>query len=283
MLNALTIDVEEHFQVSAFAASVRREEWDRLPSRVEASTRLLYDLLERRGVRATFFFLGWIAERHPDLVREAARRGHEIASHGHDHRLVYDLSPDEFRADLRRARTAIEQAGGVPVAGYRAPSFSITRRSLWAFRTLAEEGYGFDSSVYPIVHDRYGMPGSERGLHWVEGGRLVEAPLTTVKLGPLVLPCAGGGYYRLLPYRITRAAIRRVNRREGRPAIVYLHPWEFDPDQPRFPAGLLRNARHHVGIRRSAARLERLLGELPFGTLGEVVRRWRDGERRSAA
>lgn len=276
MLNALTIDVEEYFQVSAFAGHVRREDWDRFPSRVEHSMHLLFELLDRNDVKATFFFLGWIAERHPSLPREAAGRGHEVASHGYDHKLVYDMSPEEFRSDLDRAAEAIEKAAGTPVRAYRAPSFSITRRNLWAFTTLADAGYDYDSSVYPIVHDRYGMPGWERGLHELEEGRLTEAPATTVKLGPTVLPCGGGGYFRLYPYRLTRAALRYVNRREGRPAIVYLHPWEFDPEQPRIEAGALTRFRHYNGIRRSAGRLERLLGDLKFGTLRQVVEAWRE-------
>jgi polysaccharide deacetylase family protein (PEP-CTERM system associated) len=283
MLNALTIDVEEYFQVSAFEDRISRDAWDSLPSRVEASTRLLYDVLESRGVHGTFFFLGWIAERHPSLVREAAERGHEIACHGYDHRLVYDLTPERFAADLRRAREAIEQAAGARVRAYRAPSFSITRRNLWAFDALADEGFEVDSSVFPVVHDRYGMPGWERGLHTVADGRLIEAPLTTVKLGPLVLPCAGGGYYRLYPYTLTRGAIRQVNRRERRPAIVYLHPWEFDPDQPRMGGSLLKRWRHYNGIGRSRRRLERLLDDLPFGRLADVVGSWRRDQGRSAA
>lgn len=281
MLNALTVDVEEYFQVAAFSGHVRRQDWGQYPSRVGASTRFLLDLLDQSGVRATFFFLGWVAERHPHLVRETVSRGHEVGSHGYDHQLIYDMRPEEFRRDIERSKRVVEETAGLPVHGYRAPAFSITPRSLWAFEILAEGGYSFDSSVFPVSHDRYGIPGWERGLHFVANRRLVEAPPTTVRLGPLVLPCAGGGYFRLYPYGLTRAAIRRVNHCERRPAIVYLHPWEFDPEQPRLRGSSLSRFRHYVGLPGNAARLRRLLADFAFAPLGQVVERWRCSQQES--
>jgi len=275
VLNALTIDVEEYFQVAGFAGNVSRDDWARFPSRVETATRGLLDILAEHGVRATFFFLGWIAERHPGLVREVASRGHEIASHGYDHQLIYDMTPRDFDEDVRRAKQLIEDASGMRVRGYRAPSFSITPRSLWAFEIISGAGHEFSSSVYPVYHDRYGMPGWPRGLHDIKGCGLVEAPPTTVSFGPLVLPCAGGGYFRLYPYRLTRAALRRVNGQEGRAGVVYLHPWELDPDQPRLRGPYVSRLRHYLGLRRTAPRLRRLLSDFRFAPLGEVIAEWR--------
>lgn len=272
MLNALTIDVEDYFHVSAFEDVVPADRWDEYERRVRPNTERLLDLFDAAGVRATFFVLGWVAEREPALIRRIAAAGHEVASHGYAHRLVYDQSPDAFREDLRRARHAIEQAAGVRVLGYRAPSFSITPRSLWAFEVLAEEGYAYDASVFPIRHDRYGLPGAPRHPHRVPGRTLAEAPGSTVVVGPLTMPVAGGGYFRLCPYWMTRWAVRRLNERERQPAIVYLHPWEIDPGQPRIPAKLVSRLRHYQNLARTEPRLRRLLAEFSFAPLAEVLR-----------
>jgi polysaccharide deacetylase family protein (PEP-CTERM system associated) len=274
VLNALTVDVEDYFQVSAFDGIVPRSHWDRFERRVVANTRRLLDLFDESGVRATFFVLGWISEREPDLVRAIAARGHELGSHGYGHRLLYEQTPAVFAEDLHRAKQTIEDAAGQAVIGYRAPSFSITPSSQWALDVLAEQGYAYDASVYPIHHDRYGLPGAARHPYIEHrlGRRIVEAPGTTVQIGRLVLPAAGGGYFRLYPYALTRWAIQRVNTRDAQPAIVYVHPWEVDPDQPRIAVGLATRLRHYVNLRRTEPRLRRLLADFPFASLADVLR-----------
>jgi polysaccharide deacetylase family protein (PEP-CTERM system associated) len=273
IVNALTIDVEDYFQVSAFDAVVTRESWGDRESRVVANTDRILDLLAAHDVKGTFFVLGWVADRFPALVRRIADQGHEVASHSYWHRLVYDLTPDQFREDVRLAKRAIEDAAGAAVHGYRAPSFSITARSLWALDVLAEEGHSYDASTFPIRHDRYGIPGGPRHPYRVRcgGGALIEAPASTTQLAGLTLPIAGGGYFRLLPYAWTRRGIERVNRDEGQPAIFYLHPWEVDPGQPRLPAGRLTRFRHYFNLHRTASRLEELLRQFPFGRLGDIL------------
>lgn len=273
ILNALTIDVEDYFQVSAFETIVPRAAWNRYDSRVERATQRLLDLLERRDVRATFFVLGWIADRMPALVRRIADAGHEVGSHSYDHRLVYELTPDEFLTDLRQAGRAIEDATGLPVRAYRAPSFSLTARSQWAFDVLIEEGYACDSSVFPIHHDRYGLVGAPRHAHLVRraGGAIWEVPPSTIQIAGLTLPVAGGGYFRLYPFEWTRLAIERLNTQEERPAVVYLHPWELDPDQPRLTAPGLARFRHYVNLDKTESRLERLLATFRFGPLGRML------------
>jgi polysaccharide deacetylase family protein (PEP-CTERM system associated) len=273
VLNAMTIDVEDYFHVSAFAGIVSPSDWDRYESRVCMNTERLLDVLERAGVHATFFVLGWVAERFPKLVRRIHDAGHELASHSYDHGLVYDKSPDAFRADLRRAKAAIEQAAGVAVDGYRAPSYSITERSLWALDVLVDEGYRYDSSIYPIRHDRYGIPSWNRHIHRVgrAGGGIWELPGSTVRRLGTNLPIGGGGYFRLLPYAWTRSGIARVNTSEGRPAIFYLHPWEIDPDQPRVNAGATSKFRHYYNLRETERRLWRLLSDFRFGTISQVL------------
>ncbi len=273
VLNAMTVDVEDYFHVSAFASVVKPAEWTTFESRVCQSTERLLDIFERADVRATFFVLGWVAERHPGLVRRIHRAGHEIASHSYDHGLVYDKRPDEFLADLRRAKVAIGDACGTDVQGYRAPSYSITERSLWALDVLAAEGYTYDSSIYPIRHDRYGIPTWPRHVHHVTraGGGLWELPGSTVRQYGMNLPIGGGGYFRLLPYAWTRRGITRVNEVEGKPAIFYLHPWEVDPEQPRLRASALSRYRHYTNLHRTADRLVRLLRQFRFGTVTEVL------------
>jgi len=275
IINAMTIDVEDYFQVSAFDGAVSREAWDSHPLRVVANTRRLLGLFDEFGVKATFFVLGWVAERCPGLVAEIAAAGHELASHGHGHRLVYELTPDAFREDVRRAKRTIEDQSGQVVRGYRAPSYSITRQSLWALDVLLDEGYTYDTSIFPIRHDRYGIPDAPRHAHALRrsAGLLLEAPPSTVRVGSVNLPVAGGGYFRLLPYRWTQWGIRRINRHEGQPAVFYLHPWEIDPDQPRIRASALSRFRHYRNLGQTEPRLRRLLSEFRFAPLARLVDR----------
>jgi polysaccharide deacetylase family protein (PEP-CTERM system associated) len=273
ILNALTVDVEDYFQVSAFEYCVDRSNWDRFESRVCRNTERLLEMFEEADVRATFFVVGWVADRFPHLVRAISRAGHELASHSYEHRLVYSTSPSHFREDLRRAKDAVESAAGVAIVGYRAPSYSITRRSLWALDVLIEEGYLFDSSIYPIRHDRYGIADWPRHLHRIKrpGGSIWELPGSTVRWAGANLPIGGGGYFRLLPYAWTRQGIRRLNEREDQPSIFYLHPWEVDPDQPRLRVSKLAGLRHYTNLDKTEGRLRRLLREFRFGPVSEVL------------
>lgn len=273
VMNAMTIDVEDYFHVSVFDGVVPRAYWETLESRVCRNTDHLLEIFADSGTTATFFVLGWVAERFPDLVARIAAHGHEVASHGHGHRLVYDQTPQAFREDVRRAKAVVEDAAGVRVRGYRAPSYSITPRSLWALDILIEEGYSYDSSIFPIRHDRYGIPLSPRHPYLLQrsGGNLVEAPASTTSLGPVNLPIAGGGYFRILPYTWTRWGIGRVNRLEGRPAIFYLHPWEIDPGQPRLRAGLLSRFRHYRNLACTEDRLRQLMSDFRFGTMAAML------------
>ena len=273
VLNAMTVDVEDYFQVSAFEDRVSRANWDGFESRVCRNTERLLEIFAAEGVTCTFFVLGWIAERFPKLVRQIHAAGHELASHGYSHRLVYEISESDFRDDLRRARIAIESAAGVPVVGYRAPSFSITQQSLWALDVLISEGYLFDSSIYPIHHDRYGIPDWPRDIQRVDraGGSLWEVPGSTVRWAGTNLPVGGGGYFRLLPYGWTRRGIDRLNRVEGKPSVFYLHPWEIDPDQPRLAGASLTAIRHYHNLGKTEDRLRRLLKEFRFGPLADVL------------
>jgi polysaccharide deacetylase family protein (PEP-CTERM system associated) len=272
VVNAMTVDVEDYFHVSVFDGVIPRSSWDRLESRVTANTSRMLDIFAEHGVRGTFFVLGWVAERFPELVRRIAGAGHEVASHGYGHRLVYDQTPAAFREDVRRAKSLLEDASGVRVHGYRAPSYSIVPRSLWALDVLIEEGHAYDSSIFPIRHDRYGIPVSGRHAYVVDRpvGRLVEAPASTTTLGGMNLPVAGGGYFRLLPYAWTRWGISRVNA-EAKPAIFYLHPWEIDPGQPRLSCGLLSRIRHYRNLSQTESRLRRLLREFSWGPLRDVL------------
>jgi polysaccharide deacetylase family protein (PEP-CTERM system associated) len=272
LVNAMTVDVEDYFQVSAFDAAVSRASWDSRPSRVCRNTERLLDVFAASNVRATFFVLGWVAERFPQLVRRIVGEGHELASHGYEHRLVYSQTSRAFRDDLRRARAALESAGGCPVLGYRAPSYSIVRKSLWALDVLIEEGYLYDSSIYPVRHDRYGIPDWPREVHQITrpGGSIWELPGSTIRVAGTNLPIGGGGYFRLLPYGWTRHGIRRLNA-ASQPAIFYLHPWEIDPDQPRITAGRLSTFRHYRNLTETEGRLKRLLAGFPFGRVSDVL------------
>jgi polysaccharide deacetylase family protein (PEP-CTERM system associated) len=257
--HAMTIDVEDYFQVEAFASTIDRSEWEHLPRRVEHNTERLLDLLTETKVQATFFMLGWVAERHPALVRRIVANGHELASHGFGHIRADSQSPETFRADVRRARQVLEETGGVLVRGYRAPTFSIGRNSKWAHAVLAEEGYQYSSSIYPIKHDLYGVPGAPRAPFAPLQG-LLEIPLTTVKVLGIDLPASGGGYFRLLPYPLTRWLLGRASRTNRTPAVFYLHPWEIDPEQPRQQAApFLSRFRHYLNLDRTEPRLRRLL------------------------
>jgi len=269
----MTIDVEDYFQVSAFDAVVSRDSWDTFPSRVVANTERLLAMFDEHRVKSTFFVLGWVANRFPTLVADIAKAGHELASHGFHHRLVYDQTQDAFRDDVRRAKHLIEDQSGQQVRGYRAPSYSITNRSLWALDVLAEEGYTYDASIFPIRHDRYGIPDAPRHPYAMAraAGSLTEAPPSTVRIGSTNLPVAGGGYFRLLPYQWTSWGIRRINEEEGKPAIFYLHPWEIDPDQPRLQASALSRFRHYRNLSETEPRLRRLLSEFRFGPLASLL------------
>ena len=271
MLNAMTVDVEDWFQVQAFAGTIARRDWDRLPQRVEANTERFLTMFAEASTQATFFTLGWVAERHPALVRRIVAAGHELASHGYEHRLAHEQSPEQFRRDVGRARELLEAVGGVPVLGYRAPTFSINMRNPWAFDVLAEEGYRYSSSIYPIRHDLYGMPGAPRFPHRVAEGRLLEIPMTTVRLGGRNLPCSGGGYFRLLPYAMFRAGLRRFNVRDKASGMFYTHPWEIDPGQPRVTAApALAKFRHYLNMSRTAGRVRLLLRDFAWGRVDQV-------------
>ena len=269
-VNALTIDVEDYFQVSAFAPFIARSDWPQRECRVERNVERILAMLAARGTHATFFTLGWIAERYPQLVRQIVAQGHELASHGYGHERASDLSEGDFFADIDRAKKMLEDIGGVSVQGYRAPSFSIGTKNLWAFDSLARAGYRYSSSIYPIHHDHYGMPDAPRFAHEVRAG-VLEIPVTTLRMGGRNFPSSGGGYFRLLPYAMSRWMLRRVNQRDGQPAIFYFHPWEIDADQPRV-AGIDARTRfrHYVNIERMPARLEQLLGDFSWGRMDRI-------------
>ncbi|RZI84055.1 MAG: DUF3473 domain-containing protein [Rubrivivax sp.] len=268
--NAMSIDVEDYFQVSAFAPYIRREDWNGLQCRVERNIDRILELLADKDVRATFFTLGWIAERFPQVVKAIVAGGHELASHGYGHERVSDLSPAGFLEDISSAKKLLEDLGGVAVSGYRAPSFSIGKGNLWAFDVLRDAGYRYSSSVYPIAHDHYGMPDSPRFAYPVREG-LLEIPVTTLRVGSRNLPSSGGGYFRLLPYALSRWMIRRVNEVDGQSAVFYFHPWEIDPEQPRVPGVDAKSRfRHYVNIERTEGRIARLLGDFRWGRMDEI-------------
>ena len=267
--NAMTVDVEDYFHVSAFASVIKPSDWDDFPCRVEANTDRLLGIFDDAGIEATFFVLGWVAERYPTLIRRIAEAGHEIASHGLTHQLVYDQTPSTFREETRKGKEILEDLVHKPVLGYRAASYSITSKSLWALDILADLGFQYDSSIFPVRHDRYGMPGEPRWPYRKAtpgGGELIEFPLSTLDVGGYRLPVAGGGYFRLFPYALTKHAIRRTNHGAGNPFIFYLHPWELDPEQPRVRAGRLSRFRHYLNLGKTQGRLRRLLRDFRFTT-----------------
>lgn len=272
LTNVMSVDVEDYFQVGAFEHTIARSDWERWPCRVEANIERILALFERHQVKATFFTLGWIAERHPGVVRAIVAAGHELASHGYGHQRASALTREQFRADVERAKFVLEDLGGVAVSGYRAPSFSIGGRNLWALDVLADTGHRYSSSIYPIAHDHYGMPDAPRFPYRPQGcPALLEMPPTTMHWRGRNLPAAGGGFFRLLPYAASRWLIGRVNRDDGRPAMFYFHPWEIDPAQPRVAGAPLKSRfRHYVNLRRMEAKLERLCADFRWDRADRV-------------
>jgi polysaccharide deacetylase family protein (PEP-CTERM system associated) len=271
IVNAMSVDVEDYFQVEALSQAISRDAWENLPRRVERNCERLLALFAESKIHVTFFVLGWIAERHPAMVRRMAEAGHEIASHGLKHERADRQTPEQFRADIRRSKTLLEDIGGVPVKGYRAATFSIGATNLWTFDVLAEEGFAYSSSLYPIAHDLYGMPDAPRAPFRAGTKGLIEIPLSTLHLFGRNFPCAGGGYFRLLPYAVSRWSFGRLNAREQRPGVFYLHPWEIDPEQPR-QAGLTVKSRfrHYLNLARMEDRLRRLTRDFAWGRVDEV-------------
>jgi polysaccharide deacetylase family protein (PEP-CTERM system associated) len=270
--NAMSVDVEDYFQVSAFAPHIRREDWDSLPCRVERNVDVILGLLDETGSSATFFTLGWIAERYPQVVRRIVDNGHELASHGYGHQRASDLTPEVFREDITRAKRILEDLGGVAVRGYRAPSFSINRKNWWAVEELENAGYVYSSSIYPVKHDHYGMPDAPRFPHRPNGeGGILELPPTTVPLFGRNLPAAGGGWFRLLPYAMSRWMLQRVNAQDHAPCMFYFHPWEVDAGQPR-QSGLSAKTRfrHYVNLQRMPGRLCQLLNDFEWDRVDRV-------------
>ncbi|MBZ6379999.1 polysaccharide deacetylase [Pacificimonas flava] len=278
----MSVDVEDYFQVGAFETVISRASWDSFPARVERNTRFCMDLFEEEGVKATFFTLGWVAERFPGLVREIVERGHELASHGYGHDRVHGFSEQEFREDLRRSRGLLEDAGGMKVRGYRAPSFSIGVDNAWAQKVLAEEGYDYSSSVAPIRSDHYGWPEAPRFPYLpVEGSPMLEIPVSTVEYGKMRFACGGGGFFRLLPYRFSAWAIQRINTADGQAAMFYFHPWEIDPTQPRIEGAPLKSrVRHYTKLNVMADKLRRALRRFSWDRVDRV---FLDDQKRAAA
>ena len=274
MINYLTVDVEDYFQVAAFENNVSANEWDQYECRVEANTHAILDLFAANQVKATFFIVGWIAERYPDLILEIDSQGHEIGCHSYWHKKIYDLTPEQFKEDTRKAKEILEQIIGKPIQGYRAPSYSITRKSLWALDILADLGFRYDSSIFPVYHDNYGIPDAPRFPYRLEEQGMMEFPISTVRFPPLNLPIAGGGYFRFLPYWLTRLALQRVNRKEKQPYIFYFHPWEIDPDQPRMQGASCKSRfRHYLNLGRTIGRLQRLLNDFSFRPIMPALER----------
>ena len=272
MMNAISFDIEEHFQVAAFDCAARRRHWSTQESRVERNTQVILDVLDKRGIKATMFVLGWVAERNPSLVKRIVEAGHELASHGYGHELITVQNPQVFREDVSRAKKILEDIGSKPVLGYRAPTFSITKESEWALPILVEEGYRYDSSIVPIVHDYYGIPGANPTIHTLntDSGPIVEVPPSTCRLAGLTLPIAGGGYFRLFPYPLLKKLLRRVEG-QGQPLIMYLHPWELDPSQPRMRGSFFSQFRHYLNLDKVHGRLTRLLQDFSFGPIQNLL------------
>lgn len=269
LTNAFTIDVEDYFQVSAFAPYIRRSDWPNRESRVEHNVDRILGMLSDNETKATFFTLGWVAERYPQLVRRISSGGHEIASHGYDHLRASDQTPGEFFDDIHRAKGLLEEISGAEVKGYRAPSFSIGKRNLWAFDCLERAGYRYSSSIYPIVHDHYGMPDAPRFAHQVNG--MLEIPVTTVRMANRNWPASGGGYFRLFPYALSRWMLQRVNAMDRESAVFYFHPWEIDSGQPRIPGVNAKTRfRHYVNIPRMEGRLRRLIADFKWGRMDQI-------------
>ena len=275
--NALTVDVEDYFHVTAFERQINPSSWDTYSLRVVENTEKILDMFDEHSVKATFFVLGWVAERRPDLVKEIGARGHEIACHGYGHQLVYRIGPDKFRSDIRTSKKILEDITGDAVIGYRAPSYSITRDSLWAFDILVEEGFQYDSSIFPIVHDIYGIPHANRFPHVmnVQAGRLHEFPLSTYQISIITrkisIPVAGGGYLRLFPAWFIQRAITSINTSEGQPAVLYFHPWEIDHEQPRIKTGMKSRFRHYLNLHKMSGRIQKLVSTINFSPMREIL------------
>ena len=272
LTNAMTVDVEDYFQVSAFEPYIAREQWEQRPRRVEHNTNRILDLFAEQGIKATFFTLGWVAERHPALIRRIVDEGHELASHGYAHIRVTQQTPAEFRADVTRTKALLEDLGGVAILGYRAASYSIGAGNLWALAELEQAGYRYSSSIYPIRHDLYGMPEAPRfAFHPENAPVLLEVPVTTVTAFGKTLPCGGGGWFRLWPYALSRWALRRVNQRDRQSGLFYFHPWEIDPEQPRQPGvNLKTRVRHYLNLHRMEERLRSLLRDFRWDRMDRV-------------
>lgn len=273
--HAMTVDVEDYFHVAAFADVIQAKNWDDYPCRVERNTDTLLELFESKNIKATFFVLGWVAERYPDIVKKIVAQGHELASHGYSHQLVYSQTPEVFREETYKSKRILEELGQQAVVGYRAASYSITAKSLWALDILADLGFTWDSSIFPIKHDRYGMPGSPEQPYKIitrSGAEIIEFPLTTAKIGRLSVPAAGGGYFRQYPYFLSKFLFNRASLNQARPQIFYLHPWEIDSEQPRVEgASLFSRFRHYTNLKRCLPRLERMIDDFPFTTVSDSI------------
>lgn len=270
--NAMTVDVEDYFQVSAFEPYIAKEQWDTLPCRVERNTHKILDLLEERSIKATFFTLGWVAERYPDLIKRIVLDGHELACHGYEHIRVTEQTPEQFRNDVSKTKKLLEALSGKEVKGYRAASYSIGANNLWAHNVLQEEGFKYSSSIYPVKHDLYGMPDAPRFIHEpIENQNFKEIPITTIRFGNKNLPCGGGGFFRFYPYALSKWAFNRVNNQENESGIFYFHPWEIDPEQPRqHGLSLKTRTRHYLNLHRMENRIKRLLTDFNWDTMENV-------------
>jgi polysaccharide deacetylase family protein (PEP-CTERM system associated) len=285
IVNFLTVDVEDYFMVSAFSDVVGIHQWGNYESRIESNTLRVLNIIDKYSMKGTFFILGWVAEHYPEIVKEIDRRGHEVACHSYCHRLVYTITPEEFREDTRKAKAIIESIIGKEISGYRAPSYSITENTIWALEILEEEGFKYDSSIFPIRHDRYGFPAYSRFPRMEEtgtDGKILEVPLSTIKIFGENLPVCGGGYLRMYPLWFTHYAIRKINEKEKRSAIVYVHPWELDPDQPRLRGTRLSMFRHYINLGKTESRLESLLGTSKFQSIRDIFQentfaQWNNG------
>lgn len=271
LTNAFTVDVEDYFHVSAFESVIPREAWSRQPQRIERNMQVLLGLLAEQAARATFFSLGWVAERYPQLMRSIVQAGHELASHGYDHTRVTHMTPAQFREDIVKTKRILEDTSGAEVKGYRAPTFSVGKDTLWAFAILEEAGYRYSSSIYPVKHDLYGMPDAPRHAFHEASTGFLEIPVSTVRLAGRNFPCGGGGFFRLYPYALTQWSLRRINQQERKPCIFYMHPWEIDPEQPRQRAIPLRTRiRHYMNLTRMEGRLRHLLGDFRWGRMDQI-------------
>lgn len=268
----MTVDVEDYFQVSAFEPYVLKEQWDTLTHRVERNTNKILDLLDERSIKATFFTLGWVAERYPDLIKRIVSEGHELACHGYEHIRVTEQTPEQFRDDVAKAKKILEELSGKEIKGYRAASYSIGASNLWALNVLQEEGFKYSSSIYPVKHDLYGMPNAPRFIYKpIKNQDFKEIPITTVRLGDKNFPCGGGGFFRFYPYALSKWAFNRVNNQENEPGIFYFHPWEIDPEQPRQNGlSLKTRTRHYLNLHRMENRIKRLLTDFKWDTMENV-------------